>query len=372
MASPPRSELPSWWRVVATLAVGTVIALALALAMATMSEGGDPRPVAAIGSVHDFPFAEDELPHRGVVSLPWQRIEVAVGDPQGQLPPLQGDAADIAPPEGGSFVRVDARRVDSSQLAFAAIGRPLQVEVEIVLHADGAEYPLSGPGGLGFDANGADLPSTGSRWVAVPGHPTDLEVAVLVDGEEQTVHQDGSVDAGRASGLTELEPLTQASQQDERSCDPVRRTDHSELRLPDHRNEPACTVTAVFRTPYADGIGWARDGHEYLVVVATHDDVLSVDRPDGERWRATNTFTGRLDGAEPVVEPVDVNAVNAGTLAIQDPDGPRMLVFEVPETGSTGDLTLGLDVDARPDDAFASSAGQQMHLEWTVPEEELR
>lgn len=372
MPSPTRSELPSWWRVVATLGIGTVIALALALAITTMSEGSDPRPVAAIGSVHDLPFAEDDLPHPGVVSLPWQRIEVAVGDPQGQLPPIHGEAADIAPPEGGSFVRVDARSVADSQLAFAAIDRPLQVDVEIVLRADGAEYPLSGPGGLDFDPNDTFLPATGGRWVAVPGHPSDLEVAVLVDDQEQTVQQDGSVDHGRATGLTDLEPLTLTNQQDERACDTVRRTDHSELRLPDYRDEPACTIKAVFRTPYADGIGWARDDHEYLVVVATHEDVLSVDHPDGERWRATNTFTGRIDGAEPVVEPVDINAVNTGTLALQDPDDPRMLVFEVPESGSTGDLTLALDVDARSDDAFGSSSREQMHLEWTVPAEELR
>ena len=350
MASDTGTELPSWWRVVATLAVGTVIALVLALAVTTLGEGGDPRPVADVGHVYDHPFAEDELPHAGEVSLPWERIEVAVGTPQRELPTILNDAA---------------------QLAFAATGRPLQVGVEVVLRADGAEYPLSGPGGLRFDPNDAFVGSTGSRWVAVPGRPSELEVAVLVDGEEQTVHADGTVSSGRATGLAELPTLSSTSRPDEVACGPTRRTDHSSLRLPEGLDDLACTVKATFRTPYVDGVGWAPEGREYLVVVAAHDDVPAVDGPAGERWNATDTLTGRLDGAEPVVAPVDVNAVNAGTLAFQDPDDPRMLVFEVAETGSTGDLVLRLDVDARPDDP-AASGHERMRLESTVPEEDLR
>nr|WP_257908515.1 hypothetical protein [Janibacter limosus] len=134
---------------------------------------------------------------------------------------------------------------------------------------------------------------------------------------------------------------------------------------------PACTVTTTFRTPYVDGVGWAPQGREYLVVVAAHDDVPAVDGPAGERWNATGTLTGRLDGAEPVVAPVDVNAVNAGTPAFRDPDDPRMLVFEVAETGSTGDLVLRPDVDARPDDPTASGH-ERIRPESTVPEEDLR
>lgn len=371
MASDTGTELPSWWRVVATLAVGTVIALVLALAVTTLGEGGDPRPVADVGHVYDHPFAEDELPHAGEVSLPWERIEVAVGTPQRELPTILNDAVDVAPPEGGSFVRVDARAAEPAQLAFAATGRPLQVGVEVVLRADGAEYPLSGPGGLRFDPNDAFVGSTGSRWVAVPGRPSELEVAVLVDGEEQTVHADGTVSAGRATGLTELPTLSSTSRPDEVACGPTRRTDHSSLRLPEGLDDLACTVKATFRTPYVDGVGWAPEGREYLVVVAAHDDVPAVDGPAGERWNATDTLTGRLDGAEPVVAPVDVNAVNAGTLAFQDPDDPRKLVFEVAETGSTGDLVLRLDVDARPDDP-AASGHERMRLESTVPEEDLR
>ncbi|KRE39184.1 hypothetical protein ASG73_02240 [Janibacter sp. Soil728] len=371
MASTPSSELPSWWRVVATLAVGTVIALVLAQAVTTMGEGSDPRPVADPGQVYDYPFAEDELPHAGEVSLPWARIEVAVGTPQRELPTILNGAADVAPPEGGSFVRVDARPADNAQLPFAATGRPLQVAVEIVLRADGAEYSLSGPGGLRFDPNDFFVGATGSRWVAVPGHPSELEVAVLVDGKEQTVHADGTVSAGRAAGLAELPGLRSGSRADEVACGPTRRVDDSSLRLPDGLDDLACTVRTTFRTPYVDGVGWAPEGHEYLVVVAAHDDVPSVDGPAGERWNATDTLTGRLDGAEPVVDPVDVNAVNAGTLAIQLVDGPRMLVFEVPETGSTGDLVLRLDIDARPDDP-ADPGHEQMRLESTVPEEDLR
>lgn len=372
MPSVPAADpaaLPSWWWLVATTASGAVLALALALTVATMAEGDDPRPRAVAGDVLDPPYSHEPLPVSGRVVLPWQHLDVAVGTPQGQLPDIGGDPADIGPPEDGAFVRVDARPALDGQIPLVATSRPLQSEVEVVLRADGVEYPLSGGGGLELDPNDPVSGTGGTRWVAVPGEPTDLEVAVLVDGQEQTVHADGTVTARRAAGLKNL-PRGATTPEDPIPCGPVRRDDDSPLRV-DPEDEPDCHLTSVLRTPFVDGLGWAPAGREYLMVAVSHDEDFRVEGPDGARWEETHQLGASLGGVRPVDGPRNLNALNRGTLAVQDPEDPDQLVFEVPAGGPDQDLAIDLTVEAAPQDPFVSDR-DQMQLEWTVPAWRLR
>lgn len=361
------SSRPSWWWLAGTLGSGTAIALALALAVVTLDEGGESRPRAGAGSIFDNPYAEDPLPRRANVVLPWQHLDVAVGTPQGELPAALGERADVAPPEGGSFVRVDIEPTRQGEVPFIATARPLQTQVEVVLRADGAEYPLDPPGGIEIDVNAPMSYSAADRWVAVPGRPSDIEVAVIVDGEEQTVHSDGTVTSGRAADL----PAPRATEEEPVACGKATRGGSTRVSVPDYIDELSCEITTVVRTPYVDGVGWAPPGREYLAILYTNDRLSSVVADDGEEWTATTSTVARMGEDEPIAGPLDVNALNSGTLAIQDPDRPDMVVFEVGASGSPGDLTLRQDIAASPTDPFDASR-ERMHLTWTVPGEDLR
>lgn len=361
--------LPSWWWLVATMASGAVLALTLSLAVATMDEGDDPRPRAVAGDVLDPPYSHDPLPVSGRVVLPWQHVDVAIGAPQEQLPDIGGDPADVGPPEDGGFVRVDARPALDGQIPLVATTRPLQSEVELVLRADGVEYPLSGKGGLELDPNDPSSGAGGTRWVAVPGEPTDLEVAVLVEGQEQTVRADGTVTARRAADLKEL-PRGSAASKEPIRCGTLRREDDSPLRV-DPEREPDCRLTSVLRTPFVDGIGWAPAGREYLAVAVSHDEDFRVEGPGGSRWEETHRLGASLEGTGPLDGPTNLNALDRGTLAVQDPEDPDQFVFEVPAEGPDRDLTVDLTVEARPQDPFVSDR-ERMKLAWTIPAWRLR
>src|SRR5699024_8144688 len=120
---------------------------------------------------------------------------------------LGGAPADIASPEGGRFVPVQVEPVEEELLdgmAFTATARPLQTEARFVLTADGREYPVDGAGGLTEDPDDLQTTEGRTRWVAVEGDPSSISVTISTDGQEQTVHPDGTVTPRRAADLDDL------------------------------------------------------------------------------------------------------------------------------------------------------------------------
>ena len=358
------AKLPSLWSSAAALASGTALALGLAWAVTGLDGNGDSRPQASPGDVFSAPYAEEPLPHEVRLELPWRHLDVAVGVAQPRLPDIGGAPADVAPPEGGSFVRVDVTSpVD--QVPFVGIRRPLATQVEVSVRADGVDHPLSDrPGGIRLDPETPWTTATGTRWVAVDGSPTDVKLVVTVDGEEQVVDTNGDVDLSRGAQLADLPAATALQDEPEIDCGRSRRADSSDLELEDYSRDAACTVTRVLRVPYVDGLGWAPRGREYVAVLLTLDRSVQVERTGDDSWRSTTTLASRLGDDEPLAGPIDVNELNAGTLAIQDPDDPQMFVFEVDE-GESPDLEATLDVEAVPSDPFATGR-ETLRLAWHV------
>lgn len=361
---PRTAELPSLWSTAAALASGTALALGLAWAVTGLDGHDDSRPQASPGDVFSSPFAQEPLPHEVRLELPWRHLDVAVGAAQPQLPDLGGAPADVAPPEGGSFVRVDVTSpVD--QVLFVGIRRPLTTAVEVSVRADGVDHPLDDrPGGFRLDPETPWSTATGTRWVAVDGAPTDVELVVTVDGEEQVVDSDGAVDLGRGAQLADLPDARTLQDEPQVDCGRSRRADSSDLELSGYSRDAACTVTRVLRVPYVDGLGWAPRGREYVAVLLTLDRSIQVEQTGDDRWRSTTALSARLGDDKPLAGPVDVNDLNAGTLALQDPNDPQMFIFEVDE-GTSPDLEAALDVEAVPRDPFATGR-EKLRLTWTV------
>ena len=354
------SRRRSLWPVVAALAV-VVAALAATL---VVLKAQDPRPRAAVGEVLDHPFQEDPLPHAGQVLLPWARVQVAAGEPRQELPEVLGAPSPLQAPDGGSFVRVDVSLEEDFALPLAAVATPYSQETEVVLRADGRDYPLSGRGGLVLDP-GLPGPQGGSRWVAVAGEPSDLEVRVTVDGETQTVDaSDGSVDAGRAADLARLPSPDEVRASEGSPCGKPRRLDDSGLSVT-YRPSLQCRVQLVLRLPYVDGLGWAEEGREFVVVHVVRPRRVSLTTgPQDRSWDTDLTFTARLGESEPVGPGVGVNELNQGALAFQDPEDPQQFVFDVAQ-GETGDLTFDLVGQARRGEPFVTER-RPVHFRWRV------
>lgn len=190
--------------------------LVLVLAVALFVAGrADARPRAAVCDVFGKEEAEDPLHDTGEVLIPWARLDVGVGAPTDELPELRGAPSTLAAPEGGSFVRVQARVAE--QIPTFVTRQPYVTQVDLVLHADGRDHPVSSPGNLDFDPNGTDTRG-GDRWAAVEGHPKDLEVRVTVNGQTQAVDADGKVDAGGAARLDENPIADEIREVDKVAC----------------------------------------------------------------------------------------------------------------------------------------------------------
>ena len=367
-AEPQAPSRRSLWPFVA-LMTAVVLALAGALVVVRAQDG---RPRAAVGEVFDHPFQEDPLPHRGEVLLPWARTQVGAGEPRAELPDLLGAAPTVQAPEGGSFVRVEVALEEDYTIPLTALASPYVEETEVVLRADGRDYPLSVPGGLVLDPNGP-AGQDGGRWVAVEGEPTDLEVRITVDGMTQVVDAaDGSVDVGRAAELADIPSAEELQDAAGTRCGRPRRLDSTPLAVT-YRPALRCQVQLSLRTPYVDGIGWAEPGREFLVVhvIRPRDVDLSTGTGDDTKYWDTELRSDiRLGDADPVASWADVNSLNQGTFALQDPDDPGQAVFDVARGEPTGDLTLDLVARARLGEPFVTER-RVVRFQWTVPGGEL-
>ncbi|MBM9460745.1 hypothetical protein JK386_12595 [Nocardioides sp. zg-536] len=362
----PRAERRNLWPVVALLAV---LVVGLSATLVVVRPGEDDRPRAEIGQLFEVPFAEDELSHYGQVLLPWARTKVGAGAPREELPDLLGEQANVRAPEGGRFVPVEVKLEEDYAIPLSSVGRPYVQQTEVVLRADGRDYPLSGRDGLVLDPEGRG-PQGGGVWVAVDGDPTELEVRVTVDGVTQVVHaSDGSVEGGQADRLGELPSPEELLAREATPCGTPRRLDDSEIRV-GFLAGLECRVQRTLRTPYVDGLGWAEEGREFLVVHVVRPRRLSLVSGRGDAttsWDADDLqFSAHLGNAEPLRPAANVNDLNAGRLSILDPADPAQFVFDVAMGKPTLDLRFDYQGQAVDREPFVRER-REVHFQWTVP-----
>jgi hypothetical protein len=333
----------------------------------------DDRPAAAVGAVYDPVSQQDPLPHPAEVLLPWARVEVGAEGPHAELPDLLGGEANVRAPEGGSFVRVDVDLPKDYLQPFVATSSLFTGETDVVLRADGREYPLNGPDGLGIDVTGP-YDQGGTRWVAVEGEPTDLEVLVTVDGVTQVVDAaDGSVDTGDAAALSDVPTSADLEGFQAIGCGRPRRLDDSGLTFRYPERLP-CRVDLVLRTPYVDGLGWAEEGRQFLMVqVAPDNRVVSVARGGGDDavlWDERDLRLEATLGGESALSQAYTNSLNQGALALADVDNPQQFVFDVADGQPLGDLDVTFSVDAVLGEPYLTDR-ETVQVRWVVPGEEL-
>lgn len=354
------------WTLAAAVAAGTAVVLALTLAATITTRLGEDRPRASAGEVI-LPTDYEPVPSDAErVNLPWGAVSVAVGDVTDEVPEALGDQSLVAPPDGGSFVRVvlQPTQKKGGPSPFVSTGRPWQSRAEVVLTADGTEYPLDGPDGLGV-APGFPAPAGGhSRWVAVDGDPSDLSVTITVAGQEQVVDADGSVSRGKADALDDVPSLEEVREETSSTCGRAKQSGSSTVSIRPS-DVPECAVDASLRTPFVDGLGWARKGHEYLVVQASYDDVT---RSGNEPWVTDPQVTARLDGASPKGRVTD-GGTALGSSATHG--SMETVIFEVPVDEPIGTLSLHLGVEIPPENSFDGEEPERRRLTWTIPSEAL-
>lgn len=364
-----RSSRRSRWSLLATVAVVTAAVLGLALAIVVGSHLREDLPRAEPGDILVPPVAADISSRAGTVSLPWQPMSLTVGEPTDELPEALSDRALVAPPEDGSLVPVDFQpaKVKGGPPPFVSQGTPWQAKAEVVLTADGKEYPLDGPDGLGVSAVAPQAPINVSRWVAVEGRPTDVAVTVTVDGQQQTVDTDGDVERGKAAQLRSLPSALELAQEQPNSCGTPEQRGSSTARIA-HSDLPECELAGSLRMPFVDGLGWAAKGKEYLVVQVTTDDWVDIPNESDEPLTTSTSVAARLGTARPEPGPHHVGGSSLGMSAGRD---SHQFVFEVPAGEPATDLALRLDGEAAPTDPFASTPAQRVRLEWTISGQEL-
>ncbi len=291
-----------------------------------------------------------------------------VSEPQDDLPDLLGARPNVQAPEDGSFVRVEVNAKESFPLT--VISARYVSEVELVLRADGTDYPLSGRGGIVLDPAGTN-PRSEDRWVAVQGHPEDLSVVVRLDGEEQVVDaSDGSVDPGRFVDLAGLPTIQEQFQnRTSFSCGRFTRLDDSPITLP-YPQYVDCRVAQVMRTPYVDGLGWAEPGREFLAVQIERPNQIDVTVDDGAPtdtyYSSTLAISGKLNGRPSLAAPAGMKALGQYVLG---PEGTQ-LVFDVAKDRPAGDLTVTTRIRARGQIGFTIRT-ERAAIRWTVPGRKL-
>lgn len=355
------------WTLIAAVAAGTAVLLAVALAVTIAGRLGEDRPRASVGEIILPPDHEPVPSDAGTVDLPWGSVSVSVGDVTDEVPEaLEGRSA-VAPPDGGSFVRVTLQPTQKKEgpPPFVHTGKPWQSRAEVVLTADDEEYRIDGRDGLEVTPDSPTPKGGHSRWVAVDGDPSDLSVTVTVDGEEQVIEADGSVSRGKAAALDDVP--SQLRKGTSSACGSVKQSGSPTMSV-QPSDMPECTLDASVRTPFVDGLGWAAKGKEYLVVQVSYDHRVDVTSKDDVARVIDTRLTARLDGVLPEGRVTDGGPV-LGTSAMHG--SMETVIFEVPVEESNSTLSLRLDFEGTPEDPFVSEKPERGRLTWTIPGEEL-
>lgn len=348
-----------------------LLVIALAVAVWVTRDDPDERPRATVGALFQREDLTRPLGQGSEAILPWATLEVAA-ESTDSLPDLGGGRANVQAPEDGGFVQVQVHSDPFARPGWVATTWPYANRTEIVLRADDRDYPLTGTNG--FELAPDNTPRGRQvRWVAVEGHPEHLSIVIRLDGEEQVVNiDDGSVELGRAAALKTAGSTRRTEGSSAFRCGRWVRTDDSPLRTP-RGQHVECRVSDVTRTPYADGLGWAEPGHEFLAVTLEVPQSLSV-LVAGQPWKAITlahymeklSFSARLDGEPSLTDSGSDHQLSNRIVGKRD----DRFVFDVVEGEDVGDLTFVTHVDARPNVGF-DDPPDTLRLRWTIPGRKL-
>lgn len=303
------------------LVVGSVVLALVAggFGLWWLSRPADPRAevgwVLVGGERGSDAFSEE-------IRLPWAEAIVSVGKP---TEAVGTDDARLRAPEDGSLVQVSLEFGDG-------LSRPMLRDVglsvpQIELVAAGTSYPLTGFAESAVLSGDSYVMSEFSRTVAVRGTDPEVSVRITLADESLTLSADG-VEAGR---FAELDELPRLGDEDRTALD------CGEPELPAGVTVPRdetwlrgkCSAGASVRTPFVDGLGWAAEGHEWMVVDLTTDvpfEVVAdgVSRRLNEDSRDAVTLSASADGEDRRVVALDDKPWQAGygrSFAVEVPRG---------------------------------------------------
>src|SRR3546814_932179 len=233
------------------------------------------------------------------------------------------------------------------------------------LHAplppSGSDRPLLDPNQPNEDDN---------YWVAVEGHPKDIEVRVSFAGQTQVVSADGSVARGRTADGERAPTYEKVRAFKHVPCSTPRAVGSSPLQI-GYPDELACLVTLVSRTPYVDGLGWAEPGREFLLVEVKMPFSISVhsaDQPREHYWeKKHHTLSATLGGEPTAADPIHADALPLGITRNQ---GGNQFVFEVVRGKPAGEFRLTDKLRATLSDPFDPRTAD-LTIAWTVPARKL-
>ncbi len=233
------------------------LVLAGLLVGAGLTACGDQGAGASGGDVVVGHLSDKVQGDEAFVLLPTGRIDLTVGAPVDEVSAdMAADDEKHTAPDGGTFVPVMWTHDPFGEggVPVGVIGADPQ-DAEVTLVAGGTTADLGSPYRVA-SAQGTTDTGVGTMYVAVDGDGKDPTFEVTYDGLTQTVDPaTGDRDAGAAAALYD-EPTVGI----EAPC--TREGFASGDVVPD----VSCVVNAPQRTPYLPRLGWAEDGHVWLLV----------------------------------------------------------------------------------------------------------
>jgi hypothetical protein len=250
------------------------------------------------------------------------------------------------PPSGGRFLGL---RIDGAA-GSAAVPQydthDFDDALSLTVRADTTSFPLDVENDY---AGGVD------GYLALPGEPRTLTLVIGYGGRTQSIDlRSGALTKGDFAPLYAAAPKAA-------SCGAGTTTLGTGFTA---TATATCGVT-LRRLPYVDGAGWAKAGHEWLVVDTAVVLPYELTR-GGTRWLADDsTFPTRirLGGASPAKVRSDPTFETADL--DRQPEVRSTAFFSVP-TGSSGSLTISQSAEVFRRDDPSQGAAERPTASWTV------
>jgi hypothetical protein len=309
------------WLVLRRTAALIALAAALATGVGACSSGGGDEPdvrSARVGETFEAVLWSEIEGRLGTIIVPGLRYDLLVTSPRERMDSVSAREAGVADEatEGTRFVGLTWGIEAAGGEAMTLAGEGPDVTAELALVVDGETVDLVPPEG-----------SEGVRgwWVVVPADADRIGVALTYDGVTQMI-EDVADPLAAAEGGSRLLYDGGPDGLHQPAC-----PEPAQGPEPERYVIGSCTVSISDPFPYHRGLGWADDGHGWVVVrlrmrsttVGWDDDASTI----GFEVTADEAVV-TLDGAEPVeLLPSEPD----GAAGVQD-DGTWMadVVFSVP------------------------------------------
>ncbi|MCW2793074.1 MAG: hypothetical protein JWO76_2172 [Nocardioides sp.] len=261
------------------------------------------------------------------VVVPTGELTVHVGTPVDSVPADQTARLEpVRAPEGGSVLPI-GMSFDQGAAPLGGVLAFPAVATQVSVRACGRDYSVGDAYVVGADGGSISPLGAPGYFVTLPCAPrSDVVVVVSYDGVDQTVDaRTGDVAPGRAGTIgalgTDFAPSVDCPTDD--------------WNLDAGGLEEAhvdCAVSAVYRTPYLPGKGWADEGQQWVVADVAEIRLLDASVAGGDGATTDLAVTALEDAST-------LDGVDATQALVQQPD-PRTYVaggtwvFAVPKDSS--------------------------------------